>query len=495
MAPNPLNTKDCSLFGMLGSQEEQAIRKLCEFFENTKDKCKDDDEPIAFLRTTKFDGIVQTRWWAGRYIGMAYVTLESGKSKEISIRPRFGEEFLLAIIEDVYNIKTSLHDAKDDSYNEWYSNLLNLLRRRIWVDKCAKANRYGLPRKNVKREYQGVTLRGALDIRRTIMPWLMKREVCTNVYEKTFDDNICRIVYEAHRILSRNVNENKLGKRKTKTQQIDKNVRIDGSGFSVPPTVQDAINTLNSQYKGTVFDLTEADYQRIRYKSIYVTWEPLVDFSWSVIRNRQLGYRSSEKQTECVFVDMAEIWEAFLRKKLGDGFPDWRVLSVEECTRKIYSGQFYKRDIIPDIILEKDGQYMVFDAKYKRMRGIKANTKDSDVDRTDLFQIHTYIQYVERNMGHVVVGGLLYPITKKGKDDEGKDFENTSIEIQSFHSDNLFGLVGLQNSQKTTFIIDGIYCSENQDYEMQKSDIENEVRAMIDRINQRLPEDLKRNSY
>lgn len=484
MAPNPLDTKDCSPFGTLESPEEQAIRRLCEFFGNTKDERKDDDEPIASLRTTKFDGIVQTRWWAGRYIGLAYVTLGKGK-KEISIRPRFGEKFLLAIIEDVYNIKTSLHDAKDDSYNEWYSNLLNLLRRRIWVDKCAKANRYGLPRKNVKRDYQGVTLRGVLDIRRTIMPWLMKREVCTNVYEKTFDDNICRIVYEAHRILSRNVIENKLGKQKTKKTQTNTVV----SGFSVPPTVQDTINALNSQYKGIVFDLTEADYQRIRYKSIYATWKPLVDFSWSVIRNRQLGYRSSENQTECIFVDMAEIWEAFLRKKLGEGFPDWRVLSVEECQYRIYREKFYERDIIPDIILEKEGKYMVFDAKYKLMRGVKSNVKDSDVDRSDLFQIHTYIQYVEQNMGHVLVGGLLYPITKKGKDDEGKDFENTNISTESFHSENLFGLGKTQNTQQTVFIIDGIYCSENQDYDSQKTDIEKEVKEMVDRINKWLPKE------
>lgn len=484
-----IKVKDCSPFPKGG---EQAIKKLCEYFEKIRDDCKDDDEPIASLRTTKFDGEIQTQWWAGRYIGLAKIAV--GKQQyEISIRPRFGQFFLLAILEDLYNIKVARHDGEIDLSNVWFSSLLNILRRRIWVDKCAMANRYGLPRKNEKREHQGVVLRGALDVGRTIMPWMMKREVCTNVYEKTFDDNICRIVYEAHRILSKNVIENKVGSsRQRKKNNQRSNVNI---GFSMPSIVQDTINTLNSQYKGTAFNLTEADYQRICYKSIYATWKPLVDFSWSVIRNRQLGYRSSEKQTECVFVDMAEIWEAFLRKKLGEGFPDWRVLSVEECTRSVYSGQFYKRDIIPDIILEKDGQYMVFDAKYKRMRGIKANTKDSDVDRTDLFQIHTYIQYVERNMGHVVVGGLLYPITKKGKDDEGKDFENTSIDTQSFHSDNLFGLEGLQNSQKTAFIIDGIYCSENQDYEMQKSDIEKEVNAMIDRINQRLPEDLKRNSY
>ena len=29
---------------------------------------------------------------------------------------------------------------------------------------------------------------------------------------------------------------------------------------------------------------------------------------------------------------------------------------------------FYKRKIIPDIVLEKDGKYCVFDAKYKTMQ-------------------------------------------------------------------------------------------------------------------------------
>lgn len=53
-----------------------------------------------------------------------------------------------------------------------------------------------------------------------------------------------------------------------------------------------------------------------------MTWKPLVDFSWDVIRNRKLGYRSAETQGECVFVDMAEIWETILRKKLREGFAD-----------------------------------------------------------------------------------------------------------------------------------------------------------------------------
>lgn len=490
-----ITAKDCSPFFKnqtpqeFGKNEELAIQKLCEYFVRTNEGSKDDDDLIASLRTTNYENVLQTRWWAGRYIGIAKISIPKEKSIaqiDISIRPRFGQSFLLAILEDLYNIKVGSHDGKVESSNEWFSSLLNILRRRIWVDKCAKANRYGLPRVNVKRGYQGVTMRGALDVRRTIMPWLMKKEVCTNVYDKTTDDSICRIVYEAHRILSQNIIENKVGRGRRKKSLPQPSAS--GVGFAMPPTVQDTINTLNNQYKATAFSLTEADYQRLRYKSIYMSWKPLVDFSWEVIRNRQLGYRAADSQTQCVFVDMAEIWESFLRKKLGDGFADdgWRVLSIEECTYQIYKGKFYQRDIIPDIILERerDGQkeYMVFDAKYKRMRGIKSSLKYSDVDRSDLFQIHTYIQYVQHNMGKVVIGGLLYPITQKGKNDDGTEFVNIDINTELYHTNHLFGDDG--NNNTPPFIIDGIICSEEDDENVNEKNIKENSQKMDEKINE-----------
>lgn len=309
------------------------------------------------------------------------------------------------------------------------------------------------------------------------MPWLTQKEICTNSYEKVFDDTICKIVYEAHRILSQDV----IGKIQDKKRK--QNISI---GFSMPPMVQDTINALNTQYKGTRFDVTDVDYKRIRYNNIYMTWKPLVDFSWDVIRNRKLGYRSAETQGECILVDMAEIWEAFLRKKLGEGFADdcWRVLSVEECKYKIYQGKFFERLIIPDIILTRtnskgESEYMVFDAKYKRMR-ISNESKGYDVDRTDLFQIHTYIQFVEHHLGHVVVGGLLYPLTQKMQDEEGHEVE-LKIDTTRFHSADLYGKESGKYSN-TSFIIDGVFCSKSDDAEGNVGAMDENVTDMIGRI-------------
>jgi hypothetical protein len=236
----------------------------------------------------------------------------------------------------------------------------------------------------------------------------------------------------------------------------------------VPAQIQDSLNGLYSYYQGQPIGVSEHDYHDINYKSIYLSWKSLVDFSWQIIQQEAFNqFKDKVGESYSIFLDMAEIWESFLRKKLGEGFADdgWRVLSIEECTYQIYKGKFYQRDIIPDIILEREqnGQkeYMVFDAKYKRMRGIKSSLKYSDVDRSDLFQIHTYIQYVQNNMGKVVIGGLLYPITQKGKDDDGSVFENTDIDIKSYHTNHLFGDDGKDDTPP--FIIDGILCSEVED--------------------------------
>lgn len=467
MAKKICTARDCLPFEFSSQNIEKDLETLCKSFELQNGE-SEDYEPIAVQR---YDSVSQSfQWLAGRYIGLAYIG-----GTEISIRPRFGENILLAILADVYNIKYTIHNASPNFSPDWFSSLLNILQAKMWVERCAQANRYGLPHTNVKKGYQGVSIKGALDIPRTITSWMTRREVCTNIFEKTFDDTICRIVHQAYLILSKKRITKKVKKEETKV----------GFGYSLPPAIQDTINTLNSQYKGQVFDITELDYQRIRYKSIYLSWKPLVDFSWSVIKNRQIGYNAADKHTtDCVFVDMAEIWEAFLRKKLAEGFADtdWRVLSVDECTYTTYKGTFYQRNIIPDIILGKekdDGtkEYMVFDAKYKRMRGKRRQVKDSDIDRSDFFQIHTYIEYVNRCIGKVIMGGLLYPLS-----------EDITQHIESYSSENLFINENPIEPHPIKFIVDGVYCPEvdpsNEDkYDNTSVDeLNSNVEAMIKRL-------------
>src|SRR5690606_37834674 len=130
-----------------------------------------------------------------------------------------------------------------------------------------------------------------------------------------------------------------------------------------------------------------------------------------------------------------EIWEIYLRSILKKHFAKfgWR---IKQDKIGVYQETDFKRTLIPDIVLEKDETVMVWDAKYKRMK-----FDYFDYDRTDFFQIHTYINYYNQK-SIVVAGGLLYPFSK----------EFDGIRQAKNSSDSLFN----QGTSKTKLLVDGI---------------------------------------
>ena len=469
------NKKPCSKDNIISSNQNSENKVLTLFIDSiipvsifNDNSLKDDvesklayspfeNQPLIFRNNSSIETV--RAWQAGRYVGSARIG-----DTIIEITPRFGEEWLKYVLDDIFNFKLT---KSEDANNTGEQNPLMLrILWHIWVRKFAEADQYGLPRSTVKRIHQGIQTRGHLNIRKSIFPFFTKRQVVSEYREKEIDDTICEIVYKAYGIL------------------MNRNIK----NPNVPFQIQDTLNSLHTHYKGKAISVTEQDYQDVSYKSIYLSWKPLVDFSWQIIKQDSLFKKTNKQKGEnfSIFFDMAEIWEAFLRKKLGEGFADdgWRVLSVEECKYKIYQGKFFERLIIPDIILTRtndkgENEYMVFDAKYKRMRINKS--KGYDVDRTDLFQIHTYIQFVEHHLGHVVIGGLLYPLTRKGQDEKGNEVEMT-IDTDKFHSAHLYGKESGMYSN-TPFIIDGVFCSESDDEEGNVKDaMEMNVTEMINRI-------------
>lgn len=474
--PFLFNNESCSKDNIISSNQHSENKVLTLFVDSiipvrifNDNSLKDDvesklayspfeNQPLIFRNNSSIETI--RAWQAGRYVGSARIgdTL-------IEITPRFGEGWLKYVLDDIFNFKLT---KSEDANNTGEQNPLMLrILWHIWVRKFAEADQYGLPRSTVKRIHQGIQTRGHLNIRKSIFPFFTKRQVVSEYREKEVDDAICEIVYKAYGIL------------------INRNIK----NPNIPSQIQDTLNSLHTHYKGKTISVTEQDYQDVNYKSIYLSWKPLVDFSWQIIKQDSLFKKTNKQKGESfsIFFDMAEIWEAFLRKKLGEGFADggWRVLSVEECKYKIYQGKFFERSLKPDIILTRtndkgESEYMVFDAKYKRMRINNKESKGYDVDRTDLFQIHTYIQFVEHHLGHVVVGGLLYPLTRKMQDEESHEVE-LKIDTTRFHSAHLYGNESGMYSN-TSFIIDGIFCSESDDAEGNVGAMDKNVTDMIDRI-------------
>jgi 5-methylcytosine-specific restriction endonuclease McrBC regulatory subunit McrC len=158
---------------------------------------------------------------------------------------------------------------------------------------------------------------------------------------------------------------------------------------------------------------------------------------------------SIEQQGSSLLLDMAEIWESFLRNHIGailatDDFGNWTTVPQTECATQVYGSQFYHREIIPDLLFQREyegkTQYIVLDAKYKRMKGQKA-----DVDRGDFFQIHSYIQYyASLKNAEVVLGGLLYPL------------ESLDVDKHNWQASSLFDLT----EGNTQFVVDGIFLND-----------------------------------
>ncbi|MCQ2244368.1 MAG: McrC family protein [Bacteroidaceae bacterium] len=402
-----------------------------------------DKEGFLFRRSKDDETtwVRQRAWHAGRYIGEIVIN-----DIQISIKPRFGESCLFAMLGELYHFNLLKSDSsKSKIQKKDWNELMHLIMNHLWIRKFALANKYGLPRKTVLHSQKGLQVRGHINIHKSISSYIATKQIVSEYREKELDYLVCSIVYRAYKVLS----------------------KISISKSSIPQNVQDAINTLVTKCKGQDFNISKEDYKNIEYKSIYQSWKPLVDLSWQIIHGKSLSIENvKDGSGMCLFLDMAEIWEAYLRKVLGValGTDNWEVLPQYDCETEVYNGMFYGRTIIPDIVLKRElngkSQYMVFDAKYKRMTGNK-----NDVDRSDFFQIHSYIQYYSNlPNSEVLVGGLLYPLD-----------ENFSLDDSC--SDSLFGLP----YNNTSFMVDGLYLSNNEE-EIDSEYLKTQISGLVERI-------------
>ena len=419
-----ISARDCSSFDNFDHIGDDSIEILQHFSRDflsndnsvfhflANERNKEEDVPFAqWLR----DANDENKWklFAGRWVG-ATAIIKGEKSYSIKVSPRFGDISLFALLDELFSINVLNNNSDWDKLT--IDNLLQKLIPFIWAKKLGDANRYGIPHTDVYVLHKGPNIKGRLLIRKSIMPFFKQSEVISATREKQVDATICRIILQAYDILKR---------------EMDKNIRqkLNDSAYNALLNFENAIIPKTQ--------VSPKQYGGIRYKSIYESWKDVVDLSWQIIQHHHFSQKESDTQKGFgMFVDMAEIWEMFLRSKLRKAFPDWNVSSPEITT---YNETFFKRKIIPDIVMIKGNDVMVFDAKWKRME-----CRFDDVDRADFFQIHTYIQHYHRKGNNVIAGGLLYPI---------------SLEEKNLIINRTSALHGIDES--TIFIVDGI-CFGNE---------------------------------
>jgi len=372
-----LETNDCYAFD---SKWNEVLRFFAEQSQsisvfNISGKQKTEEPLITY-------NFLEKKWYAGRFIGNINFTY-CKINYSIKINPRFGDIVLLQMFEELFNIKFSSGSSSfKTNENAYY---LKLLISFIWLQKLATANRHGLPRVKCMKTSESYAIKGRFLLRSSIAPLHETGKVVSARKEQVFDQVVIRLLYQAYCILKKDY---QLGLLK------------------IPANALDAIQNIENQYLDNRF-VNQYEYQSIKYHPIYQNYKDIVDFSWQIIQS-QPSYSNNDNKTNVsgFFLDMAEIWECYVRAIIKRYFhvAGWQ---ISESQHEVYPQRFYGRKIIPDIVMKKGNDYCVFDAKYKDMQ---YRPGFIDVDRNDFFQIHTYISFLQTK-GNVILGGLLYPVT------------------------------------------------------------------------------------
>lgn len=385
------------------------------------------------------------QWWAGRFIGEAEFEFE-GQHYLIKIEPRFGEVQLFRMLSEIYNIRFS---KTQNSYKK--ANFSQIIIRKLisylWISMLSSANRYGLPRHSRCKTFKGTKVRGAIDVRQSVLPIRTENEIVSNYREKSLDNSFMNILSQAYQILK---DDFSLGEIK-----LNQNAR-----YSI-----DQIKAYRADTK-VVYD---SEFRQIRLRNIYQSFKPVLELSWDIIKSKADKNKKSGKDSSVsYFIDIAEIWEMYIRslliKELGKS--GWRLINNEFNT---YKGPVIDRQLIPDIVLKNGRQVIVLDAKYKLMMGRK-----KDIDRTDFFQIHTYIHYLQQEY-NVLIGGLIYPFSAQ---------MNPTLESDT-RSSSLFG----QGISDIKYCMDGIdlsFLSDEISEDRIEQQFEEAEQGFVNRINKLL---------
>jgi len=213
--------------------------------------------------------------------------------------------------------------------------------------------------------------------------------------------------------------------------------------------------------------IQKAMRSRALQNPIFAPYKSVLEYAKLIIDGSNLEEKLRGKEKTFGFlVNVAELFELYVSKLLQKAFPDWSVKSPEV---EVYEDLFYQRKIIPDIVMQhrESTRVMVFDTKYKRMlmRGRNQHSA-GDLDRSDFFQINTYMTYYQQQGFDLIAGGLLYPMEKNF--DEGE-----------CHATQWFG------NQGVWFVVDGIDLNALKKSEDEKEvmhDIQAREEAFMDRI-------------
>jgi len=408
------------------------------FFKNEEESVsKNEDNLIISIKKSKNDKkedvyLAQTGNYIGKFIWHGL---------EIDIKSRFSDTFLkrmLNFANDVYLDDVSVFDAQDNAKNSLdYSKFIIYY---MFIQKLEKAFLLGLPKSYVSINHHEMKVKGKIDINKFIKHDIpFKGKISSTSREQKETQEIIDVLYKALAIIEKESKNN--------------------NGVSIKNILNIKVHL--KQHKSNKYVSNETINKALKSKAlqnpIFSPYKKVLEYAKLIINANNLEEKTNaDKETFGFLVDVSELFEIYLVKLLGLRLPDWDIQHDRDNKIPLYEEQFYHRHMYPDIVMRHkySNKVMVFDAKYKRMNFTPGggNGDYGDLDRSDFYQIHSYMSYYNnQDDATLIAGGLLYPISYefdcRFNDDEKC---NEEYKDKKAHSDSWFG------NLYTKFIVDGV---------------------------------------
>lgn len=339
---------------------------------------REDDEPVL-TRTPKGE------WFSGRYVG----DIRMG-DRTLRITPRVGEDILAGWLEAVTNLIAVPDSSASGHSDVFVARLLAIL----WCRAVAMASRHGPPAFRAERSYEGLHVRGALDVRGTAA--LRSRgsvHLRSIARFRDTDNDVARTLVLAERTLTQH-----LGTNDWRTPGIR-----DLSAQLVPAVgARPRLPTVRA-------------LERQRYTPITRPYRDVALFSHRIASQLGTAVQAEAGTCEGLVLDVAELWELFLLRAVRGAFPNHIVEhgTPEGETERTYllTNPDESRGIgrlKPDILIRRPDRTVcaVIDAKYKPLAFRHPDRLDG-VDRADIYQLTSYLSRF--GTSDDTIGALLYP--------------------------------------------------------------------------------------
>lgn len=383
------------------------------FTDEEKKKHKNQNELIITIKKEGETYFAQTGNFVGKFVW---------KGLEIDIKSRFSIIFLermLNFANDIFLDDVSITGKKVEENDIDISKYIIYY---MFVQNLEKAFLLGLPKAYCSITNHEMKLKGKIDINQFInhdIPFQGK--ISSISREQKEVQEVIDVLYKAVNIIEK------------KEKSFLKNISH--------------IKTHLKQNRSNQYVSSETINKALNSKAllnpIFLPYKKVLEYARFIINGNNIEEKKDgQYETYGFLINVSELFEIYITKLIQKEFISWNVNSPKIS---LYNNMFYERKIIPDIVMTRDKQVMVFDTKYKKMnmKGKLNGDDEGDVDRNDFFQINNYMSYYHSHPDkyNLKVGGLLYPMNK--------------FEKERCHSETWF------ENNDTHFIIDGINLSGN----------------------------------